>query len=60
MRQGDRCKNAKVLVVSTSDSSHEQEEVRSLGANAFFRKPGTYDEFMRLGILVKELCGAKQ
>jgi hypothetical protein len=29
----------------------------SLGANGYFRKPSAYDEFMKLGDMIKALLG---
>lgn len=49
------CKNALVLVVSTSDSAIDQEAVKALGFNGYFRKPSVYAEFMKLGPIVREL-----
>ena len=58
MRKTRRCRNAKVIVVSTSDSPRDREEMSRLGANDYFRKPSEYDEFMKLGAVVKDLLAA--
>jgi DNA-binding NarL/FixJ family response regulator len=57
MRQSSRCAGALVLIVSTSGSANDCEHMASLGANGYFRKPSEYDEFMKLGDIVKELLG---
>jgi CheY-like chemotaxis protein len=49
------CKNALVLVVSSSDSASDREAVQALGFNGYFRKPSVYAEFMKLGIIIREL-----
>jgi len=55
MRQSPRCSNATVVVVTSSDSQKDREDVATLGASAYFRKPSEYDSFMKLGDLVKRL-----
>jgi two-component system, chemotaxis family, response regulator Rcp1 len=55
MRTTRRCRNAVVIAVSTSDSPQDREQMTNLGANAYFRKPSEYDDFMKLGGLVKRL-----
>ena len=54
MRNSLSCANALVIAVSTSDSVREREELTNLGAYGYFRKPSEYDEFMKLGALVKK------
>ncbi len=46
--------NVLVIGVSTSDSIREREELTDLGVYGYFRKPSEYDEFMKLGALVKK------
>jgi CheY-like chemotaxis protein len=55
MRLSRRCADALVIVISTSDSAQEREQMRNLGADGYFHKPSAYDEFMKLGDIVKEL-----
>jgi two-component system, chemotaxis family, response regulator Rcp1 len=55
LRASPRCGKSLVLVVTSSDSERDREEMDSLGANGYFRKPSDFDEFMKLGQLVKEL-----
>jgi DNA-binding response OmpR family regulator len=57
MRKTRRCAGAPVLVVTSSDSARDRENMANLGANGYFRKPSDYDHFMKLGGLVKELLG---
>lgn len=46
---------ALVLVVTSSDSEQDRREMSSLGANGYFRKPPSFEEFMKLGALAREL-----
>lgn len=55
LRQSSRCANALVLVVTSSDSAHDREEMTELGARGYFRKPSDYRDFLKLGDLVKAL-----
>lgn len=54
MRNSLSSANARVIGVSSSDSVRDREELTKLGAYGYFRKPSEYDEFMKLGALVKE------
>ena len=55
MRQSPRCGNVAVIAVSSSDSLRDREQMKSLGANSYFKKPSGYEEFMRLGEIVRIL-----
>lgn len=55
MRNSAACRNALVLVVSSSDSASDREAVEALGFHGYFRKPSVYAEFMKLGPVVREL-----
>ena len=57
LRKSQRCGKAVVVVVSSSDSAKDREVMTKLGANAYFHKPFKYEEFMKLGDLVKDLLG---
>ncbi len=55
LRRSPRCRNAPAIVVSTSKSDKDREEVIQGGANAYFRKSSDYDEFAKLTALIQEL-----
>jgi DNA-binding response OmpR family regulator len=55
IRQTRRCANAAVLVVTSSDSERDRDEMAKLGIKDYFRKPSEYENFMKLGELVKSL-----
>jgi CheY-like chemotaxis protein len=55
MRQSSRCGQALVVVVTSSDSERDREEMGKFGIDAYFRKPSEYAAFMKLGELVKQL-----
>lgn len=55
MRKSRRCNQALVIVVSTSESPEDREGMVRLGANNYFHKPSEYQEFMKLGGLIRDL-----
>ena len=54
------CKNALVLIVSSSDSSSDREAAKALGFDGYFRKPSAYAEFMKLAPMIKELIASAE
>ncbi len=59
MRQSEKCGKALVIAISTSDSAQDRQQMANLGANGYFHKPSTYDEFMKLGDMVKALLSER-
>ena len=55
VRASRRCRNTPVLIITSSDLSVERDELARLGANRYFRKPFSYDEFMKVGEVLKEI-----
>lgn len=55
LRTSTRCRDSKVLIVSSSDAPRDRGAVESSGIASYFRKPSSYDEFMKLGPLVKSV-----
>ena len=55
MRQSTRSAKALVMVVTSSDSERDRQEMSELGAAAYFCKPSDYQKFMKLGELAKGL-----
>lgn len=55
MRRSRRCANALVVVVTSSNSDRDREDMARLGSRAYFRKPSEYSEFMKLGDLIKNV-----
>ena len=52
IRASGKFKNIPVLVVTSSDSPADRREAAELGAR-YFRKPVTYDEFMKIGPILR-------
>jgi CheY-like chemotaxis protein len=53
LRQSSHCGGTPVIIVTSSDASRDRERTAALGIQGYFRKPSDYDEFMRLGELVR-------
>jgi DNA-binding response OmpR family regulator len=52
IRAGTRCKNLVVLIVTSSDSPSDRKKAAEFGLE-YFRKPTSYQEFLKLGAVVK-------
>jgi CheY-like chemotaxis protein len=55
MRGTERCKEVPVIIMTSSESEHDRAEMMRLGANAYFHKPLSYDEFLQIGEVMKGL-----
>ena len=53
MRASRRSAQTFVIVVSTSDSQRDRDQMIRLGANGYFCKPSNYGDFMKLADLIK-------
>jgi CheY-like chemotaxis protein len=58
MRRVGLCKRVPIIIVTSSDSARDRELAERLGATGYFRKASDYDEFMRLGAVVKRYTAA--
>ncbi|HTS63673.1 MAG TPA: response regulator [Candidatus Acidoferrales bacterium] len=54
LRASEKCKGIPVLIVTSSDSPGDVAQARALGAR-YFRKPPSYEEFMKLGGVLRRL-----
>jgi CheY-like chemotaxis protein len=57
IRASPKCRNVPVLVVTSSDSPTDRSGAAQLGAG-YFRKPVTYDEFVKIGSVLREFIQA--
>lgn len=58
IRTGQRCPSVPVVIVSSSEAPSDMEKNRQLGATAYFKKPSSLAEFMKLGTLVSNLLSS--
>jgi len=54
-RKTRRCAHVPVIILTSSDSPRDKEQIAQLGATHYFRKPSRLAEFMRLGEVVRDL-----
>ncbi|HUI80111.1 MAG TPA: response regulator [Bryobacteraceae bacterium] len=54
LRESARCKDVPVLIITSSDSPSDLSEAAALGAG-YFRKPPSYEEFLKLGGVMRKL-----
>jgi DNA-binding response OmpR family regulator len=45
IRECSKCRDATVIVVSTSDSAADREKMKQLGSDGYFPKPSEYEAF---------------
>jgi two-component system, chemotaxis family, response regulator Rcp1 len=55
IRASHRLRHARVVIVTSSNSPRDRERAAELGATAYFRKPSDWDEFMKLGQVVRDV-----
>ena len=58
IRQGARCANVPVIVITSSDSPQDRARTRELGASFYFRKPADLERFMAIGGIVRDFLKA--
>lgn len=58
LRRHPACSMTPVIVVSSSDAARDRDEMARLGVSHYFRKPSNFDDFMKLGALVREIAEA--
>lgn len=57
IRSSVKSVGTRVLIVTSSDSDRDRQEMFRLGANGYFRKPSDFAGFMKLGQLARALLG---
>src|SRR5262245_29182427 len=55
LRASFRCRETPVLIVSSSSTPRDVSALQGLAISGYFKKPTNYDDFMKLGPLVKSL-----
>jgi two-component system, chemotaxis family, response regulator Rcp1 len=53
MRESPVCSQVPIIIVTSSASPKDRETASRLGASSYFQKPSDFEEFMRLGSVVK-------
>jgi DNA-binding response OmpR family regulator len=55
VRQSPKCKAIPVLIISSSNSPKDRQEVLRWGANEYFCKPTNHEEFLKVGAAVRRM-----
>jgi DNA-binding response OmpR family regulator len=55
LRATERCGQTPVVILSSSDSPKDRANAEKNAALHYFRKPSTLNEFMELGVIIKEV-----
>ena len=55
LRESKRCAHVPLVVMSFRKSSRDRTEMERLGANTYFHKPLSYDDFLQVGELISRL-----
>ena len=58
MRQSVKCRDAIVVILSSSDIEKDRNEAVRLGATRYIRKPLRLEEFLSLGAVFKTMLGS--
>lgn len=53
MRASTACKHVPVVIITSSAAASDRMAAQRLGASHFFVKPSNFDDFMRLGEVIK-------
>jgi CheY-like chemotaxis protein len=60
LRTSSRFEQIPVIVVTSSDSRQDREQAAQFGAVRYFRKPANYDEFLKLGDVLRQMLEQTQ
>jgi CheY-like chemotaxis protein len=53
LRKTNCCANVAVIVMTSSAAQEDRAQAMSLQVQAYFQKPNNYNEFLKLGELIK-------
>jgi CheY-like chemotaxis protein len=57
-RGTDSLEQIPVVIVTSSDSAEDRADAARLGANYYFRKPTDYDQFLKVGDIIRDFLSA--
>jgi len=55
VRQAKRSREVPVIILTSSNSPEDRRETAALGATRYFRKPTSYQEFLKIGEILGEV-----
>jgi CheY-like chemotaxis protein len=60
LKQSSTCGQIPVVILTSSDSQSDRDQVARLHATGYFRKPARLDEFMKLGPYIQDLLTSER
>jgi CheY-like chemotaxis protein len=60
VRNHPHCSTLPLVVITSSDSPKDRAWTATFNVTHYFRKPSELDEFMKLGVLVKEVVASRR
>lgn len=55
VRASERCNRIPVVIFTSSNSPQDRNETSRLGASRYFQKPTRYDQFLKIGQVLKDV-----
>lgn len=55
-----RCRDVPVIILTSSNSPEDRRETAALGAIRYFRKPTSYQEFLKIGEVLEEVLAERR
>jgi CheY-like chemotaxis protein len=55
LKGNGRCRSVPVIILTSSNSPDDRRETAALGATRYFRKPTSYQEFLKVGEVLEEV-----
>lgn len=55
VRESRRCRNIPVVIFTSSNSPQDRNETSRLGADRYFQKPTRYEQFLKIGQVLREV-----
>jgi DNA-binding response OmpR family regulator len=53
--ESEKCRKIPVIILTSSDSPRDRANTTRLGADRYFRKPPSFDGFMEIGAVVRDV-----
>jgi len=57
VRRSEICRNAQVVILSSSDAQQDRAQAEILGANRYIKKPSRLEDFICLGGVFRDMLG---
>lgn len=58
LRRAKRWTSAKIWIVTSSNSAEDRATTEQMGADGYFLKPASYEEFLKIGEIILRVLGA--